>query len=225
MRLLENKWKTVSKYLPIILCGVIILLYFVFGGDITSETIINYAPANPYLAALFLILLYGVKSLSIFFPVIVLYIAGGFLFPPYVAILINLVGIIVEFIIPYFIGKRTGAEKLTELSNKHKTLAEITMHIKNNNFFISFFLRIVSALPGDVVSIYLGAKNIPFGTYLVGSVLGTMPGLITSTLIGTSITNPASPMFWVNASLTVLLSVGSCTIYYIWYRKKKKQRM
>ena len=222
---MKNKRNTLSKHLPLILCGGIILLYFCFGRDITSETIINYAPKNPYLAAMFLILLYGVKSLSIFFPVIVLYIVGGFLFPSYTAILINLLGIIVEFIIPYYLGKRTGAEKLTELSNKHKALAEITMHIKNNNFFISFFLRIISALPGDVVSIYLGAKNIPFGKYLIGSVLGTMPGLITSTLIGTSITNPASPMFWVNASLTVLLSVGSCTIYYIWYRKKKKQRM
>ncbi|MCD8187982.1 MAG: hypothetical protein LUD57_05105 [Ruminococcus sp.] len=47
-----------------------------------------------------------------------------------------------------------------------------------------------------------------------------LPGIITATLLGTSITNPTSPMFWISISLTVGLSVSSALIYYIWRKKK-----
>lgn len=68
------------RTLPLILCIAFVLIYLFCGSDISAETILQYAPSNLFLAAIFLILLYGIKSLSIFFPVVILYIAGGFLF-------------------------------------------------------------------------------------------------------------------------------------------------
>lgn len=68
------------RTLPLILCIAFVLIYLFCGSDISAETILQYAPSNLLLAAIFLILLYGIKSLSIFFPVVILYIAGGFLF-------------------------------------------------------------------------------------------------------------------------------------------------
>lgn len=80
-------------------------IYLFSDGEITAEGLMNYAPDNPWLAGLFLTLLYAFKSLTIFFPIIVLNVLGGFLFEPIPAMLINFVGVAVELSIPYWIGR------------------------------------------------------------------------------------------------------------------------
>lgn len=55
--------------------------FLLLGRDMQPADILHWSPANPALAALFLIALYAFKSMSVFFPLVVLYLAGGLLFP------------------------------------------------------------------------------------------------------------------------------------------------
>lgn len=73
----------VLRFLPLALCVTAILLYFLYGRNIDAEIILRYVPASPWFAAAFLLFLYAVKSLTVFFPIIILQIAGGVLFSPY----------------------------------------------------------------------------------------------------------------------------------------------
>ena len=217
----KNRGLTVLRLLPFLLCIAFILIYLFSGRDVSVEAILHYAPENKWLAAVFLLAIYGIKSLSVFSPIIVLHIAGGFLFPPLEAILVNSVGVIIELTIPYWVGRVSGESSATKLLKKYPRLAEAVAYQSGNAFFLSFFLRVISFLPGDAVSMHLGAIKIPFTKYLFGSLLGIFPGIITSTLIGTSITDPASPMFWVSIILTVAISICSFWFYYFWRRSKK----
>lgn len=61
-----------------------------------------------------------------------------------------------------------------------------------------------------------------FQTIFGEAFFGTLPGIITETLIGFSITDPSSPMFWISVGLTVLINVGSVSGYVIWEHKKRK---
>ena len=196
--------------------------YLFSDKEITAEGLMNFAPDNPLLAALFLILLYAFKSLTIFFPIIVLNVLGGFLFEPIPAMLINCLGVLVELSIPYWIGRFSGSGFADKLKNKHPKLFEL-MNDSSNDFFKSFFLRVISCLPGDAVSMLFGARKVKFATFLFGSFIGTLPGVITATLLGTSITDPDSPMFWISIGLTVGISVISFLIYFLWKRKRNNK--
>lgn len=211
------------RVLPLLLCIVLFIVYLLSDREITAEMIINYAPTNLWLAAIFLWLLYAVKSLSIVFPLIILNIAGGFLFPPVIAVFVNMVGILIELMIPYGVGRISRRESAGKLIKKYPKLEEIISQQKGSALFLSFFLRIISCLPGDAVSMYLGATQMPFFKYLLGSFLGTVPGIISATLIGSSITDPTSPMFWISVVLTVVISAASFLVYFFWRRKKKRQ--
>lgn len=218
----SEKKKAVLKLLrliPPLVCIILIITYFLFGKDISAEEILHYTPANPWLAAAFFVLLYSIKSLSVFFPLMILHIAVGVLFNPAAAVLINLLGTAAVLLLPYGIGRFTGAEFVDQLTKKFPKLAEIIKYQQGNTFFLSFFLRVISCLPGDIVSIYLGMIKIPFNRYFIGSFLGTLPGIITATFIGTSITDPASPVFIISVFLTVAMSVSSFLIYVIWKKK------
>jgi len=224
---MKNKIKkillTVLRFAPLIICAVCMCIYLFSGEEITAESLLNFAPEEPLYAALFLVLLYAFKSLTVFFPIIVLNVLGGFLFEPVHALIINSVGVLVELTIPYWIGRASGAEFADKLCKKHPKLAEIIGEGSNNNFFMSFFLRVISCLPGDAVSMYFGARKVPFWTCLLASFLGTFPGMVAATLLGMNITDPSSPMFWVSIGLTVGISVISFLVYFLWRRAKKKE--
>lgn len=220
---MNKKLLTFLRILPLIICLTVVVGYLLFGEELSVEAILHYAPANPVLAAVFLVLLYGVKGLSIFFPITVLYIAGGFLFPTPIALLVNTVGVAVELTVPFWMGWISGEEFSARLIQKYPKLGEIITAQQSSAFSLSFFLRVISCLPADAVSMYLGASKMPFAKYLIGSILGTIPGTITTTLIGASITDPASPMFWISVILTVGISAASFLIYFLWRKSKKRK--
>ena len=224
---MKQKIKTISLSLlrlaPLIVCAVFMCVYLFWGEDITAESLLNYAPEEPLYAALFLILLYAFKSLSVFFPIIVLNVLGGFLFEPHHALIVNAVGMLVVLAIPYWVGRASGAAFADKLCKKHPKLGEIIGGGGNSNLFLPFFLRIISCLPGDAVSMYFGARRVPFLSCLLGGFLGSLPGMVTATLLGMSITDPSSPMFWVSVGLTVGISAVSVIAYYLWRKAKKKR--
>lgn len=215
----SKKLNDFFKVLPIIICLTLVCLYFIFRKDITIESIISYTPNNSVLAILFIWFMYAIKSLSVFFPLSILKMVSGYLFSLPIAFMVNVIGLIISTSIPYWLGKFSGASAVDRLIQKYPKLESVVDLQYNNDIFVSFFLRVVRFLPGDIVSMYLGAINIPFPKYLLGSLLGLAPGIITSTLIGASITDPSSPMFIISIIMTVVISTVSALIYYI-YKKK-----
>jgi uncharacterized membrane protein YdjX (TVP38/TMEM64 family) len=212
----------ILRFLPFALCLCLICIFLFSDTKITAESIVSYAPKNPLLAAVFLLFLYALKSLTVFMPITILHIAGGFLFSTPLALIINITGTSITFVLPYLVGNFSGADAMDRVHRKIPKIEKIVSRISNDNFFLSFILRAVSCLPGDAVSMFLGAKRVPFSSYFLGSLLGALPGILTETLIGFSITDPSSPMFWISVGLTVLTNVGSVTGYVIWEHRKRK---
>lgn len=213
----------ILRFAPLIICAVFMCVYLFSGKEITAESLLDFAPEQPVFAALFVVLLYAFKSLTVFFPIIILNVLGGFLFEPVHALIINAIGVLVELAVPYWIGRASGTSFANKLCQKHPKLGELVSASTGNRFFMSFFLRVIGCLPGDAVSMYFGASKIPFWTCLVGSFLGTLPSMIAATLLGMNITDPSSPMFWISTGLTVGISVISLLIYWIWKRARKKK--
>ena len=106
------------------------------------------------------------------------------------------------------------------LQEKYPKLKEIFDRQGQNPVFISFLLRTLCFLPGDAVSLYLGATRIPFPYYLTGGVLGTTLGVVLAAILGSSITEPGSPAFWLSASLMALMAIISVIFYLHNIRKK-----
>ncbi len=211
------------RFAPLGICLVLMAIYLLSDQQITAESLKNFAPGAPVLAAFFLIALYAFKSLSVVFPIIVLNVLGGFLFDPFWAIAVNFAGVAVELAIPYWVGKMSGAELIQKLEEKHPKFSHISKEKTEDHFFLSFFLRAIFCLPGDLVSMYFGAIRMPFGKYMAGSFLGMIPGTVAATLLGMSITDPTSPLFWISIALTVGVAIASFVAYHLWKKIQLKK--
>lgn len=214
----KGRW---AQLLPVLLCLVLMVLALIYRDQISLEAIVTGSPENPVLAAAVLLLLYALKSLSIFFPLLILQIAGGHLFSLPVGLAVNLTGMFLDLAIPYLVGRISGAGFTGWLIRRFPKLEELVDMQQENDLFLSFFLRIISCLPSDAVGMYLGATGTPFSAYIIGGMLGVLPGTICSTCMGESLLDPTSPMFLLSAGIVVSLSLLSFTGYHF-YRKRRK---
>lgn len=209
----NRKFVTFLKSLPLIICFLIVAFFLVSDDDITVQTILSYTPESPAAAAITILLLYALKSISFVFPIALLQIAAGHLFPTPVALFVNFLGRSITLSIPYWIGHFSGSDMIDSLQEKYPKIRKILDKQEQNPVYISYLLRTFCFLPGDAVSLYLGAIRIPFPYYLTGGVLGTTLGVVLATIFGSSIAEPGSPAFWLSASLMALMAIFSAIFY------------
>lgn len=212
----------VLKILPFAVMAVLIVAVLSSEEEISVDTIMALMPDNQVLSALLILVMYALKSISVVFPIIVIQIAAGMIFPFWIAIILNIAGTAIAYAIPYGIGRLSGSAGAEKLMQKYPKIRDAVAFQRNSEWFISFILRAVSCLPGDIVSMYLGSIGFKFIPYLTASVVGTLPGLVPATLVGINVTNPRSVAFIVSVAVTVVTSVGSVLIYYIIKKKTDK---
>ena len=197
------------------------IAFFVFKDmrDYTAHNAVSESPGAPIVAAIFILLLFAIKSVTVFIPIIAIELFTGSLFEPLPALLINLLGIIIAFTIPYFIGKKAGDKDNRKLFRKFPKLEKLISRKERGVFVPSIILRLIGFLPGDLVSVYLGTLSGSYFKYVLGSVLGSVIRIIAVTNIGSNLDNIRSPQFISSVVVILLLSVLS-VIGYIFYQKK-----
>jgi uncharacterized membrane protein YdjX (TVP38/TMEM64 family) len=202
------------RYLPIIACLVLTIVAVWKRDELSIQNISRLVAENVALSVLILLLLYTLKGLSVAFPIAVLEVVAGMVFPLPIALLLNLIGIVIVLTIPYNIGRITGYDLADRITGQNRWLKRICDYQSENEFFVSFLLRVVAVLPGDIVSMYLGASGIRFPQFLTGCLLGALPRMIAYTIAGDSIMTPNSPAFIISVLLSVLLAVISFAVHY-----------
>lgn len=215
--------KRLMQLSPFIMALILIIVYLRFFRGVTIEHILEYTPENLWLAALLMIGLFTLKSLSLVFPMALLLAASGSIFPNYIAaLLVNSAGVAMMLTLPYLIGRYAEREFVENLINKSKKADKIREIKSNNELFIAYFMRVLN-LPCDIVSIFLGSTGFSPLKYIIGSYLGMLPGIITTTLMGANVSTPTSPKFWAAVVTELVFSVGSAAVYYFYKRSRKKR--
>lgn len=206
---MKNKKKLIPFIAIALMCIVFIFIDKITGEPLSVHTIIKYTPKDPILAAIVILLLYALKSLTVVFPLAILFLASGIIFPTWIAILINIIGLAITFTIPYWIGRYFGDEAIEEIYNRFPKVKEVTKYQNSNVFFACFITRIIGFLPGDIVSIYFGACNTNFPVYLLGGISGCLLSIITTTILGEKLNNPFTKEFFVVLLIRIIVIIGA----------------
>lgn len=140
-----------------------------------------------FVAELLILGVYFVKAILLVLPASVIYISVGVALDWKTAVLINMLGIVIEVTVTYFLGKFLGKstveKKLKGTKGGDKLLG---MKDKNKNL-ATLIIRFVPAFPIDFSSLFMGAFDFKFLPYFVFSVLGLAPRVIAFTILGDKI--------------------------------------
>ena len=209
----RDKWKKFIPVMAILAIAVILVLIVKISGEpLSVDTIVKYTPKNVVLAVIMLLLLFGLKSLTIVLPLSI---------SPVAAVFISTVGLSVSITIPYCLGKCSGKQITEEIFQKYPKAKKLSEYQKQNTFFTCFITRIVGFLPGDIVSLYFGACDVNYLIYLVAGISGSLLSIVTTTLLGEKLNNPFSIEFVLVAFCRLLVSIGSIMLKILFTKKQK----
>jgi len=213
-----NKYK---KWLRIPITVLLLLVLIPYVSTLSTESIVNAAPASLPVAAIAFIAIYSVKAVTVVVPASVLYIATGIVFPAGWNILVAYLCMAAALSVGYALGKRTGEEKIKEMLTKQKKLANLLDARKNNLTSLCFISRITH-LPIDLCSMLFGALNMPFFRYILISLLGLSPSMIPLVFAGSSIMNPLSGEFIIPFSICLVVTLVIFIVYTIIDKKSAR---
>ena len=217
--------KNKKKLIPIVAIAIMGIIFTVSvknsGQPLSVNTILRYTPENAILAAGILLLFFALKSLTVVFPLSILYLASGILFQPIDAVLVSTGGFAIAITIPYWIGKYSGKQAVQKICQKYPKAEMVVKYQETNTFFACFITRIVGFLPCDIVSIYFGACDTTYLLYLTAGVFGSLLSIITTTLLGEKMSDPFSVEFMIVLLCRILVSFGAVVINYRLNQKKK----
>lgn len=194
---------------------IALFLFFTINyGAISIDDIQSFTPSNYFLAAAIVILIYGIKSISMFVSLTILYVSVGIIFPGSLAILINFIGLIVCMSIPYFIGRYSGSPLVEKVMSKYPKVGKLKEMKKDNEWFFVFIVKILGFIPNEISSLTLGALNIKYQTYIVASVLAKTPSMIAKTLLASNIDKAGTPEFTLYIIIGLVVFVAIAIVYW-----------
>lgn len=184
--------------LTVVKCAVALTLFVI--GIVKYDALVNFrledyidVSRGLWLAVGTILLIYVVKALLFVIPASLIYIAVGQVMsvmladapfsPMWVAVPLNLFGIILELTATYLLGIFLGGATVEKLLKKNKNGQKILSSGVKEKPWLIFTIRF-SGAPIDFVSLLYGSLKTNYFKYLVFSLLGIAPRVIVMTIIG-----------------------------------------
>jgi uncharacterized membrane protein YdjX (TVP38/TMEM64 family) len=169
-------------------------------------------------APLIYIALYTLATILIM-PSTALNLAGGALFGPWLGSLWTTIGALIAAMVAFGFTRTVGRELVARrLAGSWQA---IDAEIRQGGLFYMFSIRLLPIIPYGLVNFAAGLTSISFRDYMVGTALGTLPGVLPFVLLGSSglktlQTGEVLPLF---GALTLIgLLVGGSA----WYRRRRQ---
>jgi phospholipase D1/2 len=123
----------------------------------------------------------------VLFPITLLTAVTIFTFGPIAGNIYALVGWLLSAAVGYGIGRVLGQDWLRSLAGDR--LGRLEREANRRGLWAVLALRIVPVAPFTVVNLFIGATQIRFCDFVLGSVLGRIPGLLALTLFEVQLKN------------------------------------
>lgn len=197
--------------------GIIIVIFLFLVKILPSishiriKDITDVVEKNMEYALLIFLLIYAVKGIIFVIPTAVITISAGIVFNPIEAIIVNLIGIVLELTTTFYFAQLLGKSFVYRFI-KGKNFDEY-LNAKKMSSKRIFILRLVPVFPVDVISAVLGVSGLSIFDYIIPSFIGLFPRVFCFSLIGDGIHNPLSPGFIIPVVLTLVLTLVSQYFY------------
>ena len=116
----------------------------------------------------------------VLFPLSVLIIVMAIVFGPVLGPIYTLCGAASSAAVTFSIGRKLGRETVRKLAGSR--LNELSRRLGNRGFLPVLIARLLPIAPYSIVNLVAGASHIGWGNFLIGTVLGLAPGVITTSV-------------------------------------------
>jgi phospholipase D1/2 len=176
--------------------------------DYVSSFIAQHAQSA--FAPLYAVALFVLGGLLVF-PVIILIAATAAALGPWIGALSATVGVLLSSLLLFMIGRLLGHKRLQGVLGTRAL--RIQNRIVGRGVVAVAMIRMVPIAPFTLVNVLAGSSQLRLSDFLIGTLLGMAPGIITMALLGAQIADFSRNASWSNAlplALTIVLWITVC---------------
>jgi len=205
--------------------GIIVFVstYLYFTSGLTFDELFkftqNVIQRSGVWAPVVYIFFYSFRSL-VFFPASLLTIFAGMLFGPWYGLLYTLIGENISANVSFVVGRYLMSDLEGFVHKKNQLFSRIITHIQGNGFLAVLFMRL-AYLPFDFVGYSSGIFKLNQKDFALGTLLGTIPGLMAYTFLGSSLLNVNFLLF---SAIILLASLSGAALLKIYFNKAVPQQ-
>jgi len=157
----------------------------------------------------------------IFIPITLMVGATALILPPWQSFACAMAGAVLNAAATFMVGRHLGQKTVQKLAGNK--LERLNHYLGRRGIFAIALLRNLPIAPYTVVNIIAGTAGIPLMTYLLGTALGMLPGILAVTLFTNRILqvikNPSAANIALAAAVILFMGMGLW-----WFRKRLRQR-
>lgn len=172
-----------------------------------------------------ILFLFAFKAFIPLYPLSLVCAATGVVFKVYIAVPINIIGILLHYTLKYVFGKRLGPGGVNNILQRSETIRSIMKTDDAGNPWLLVIFRLIPFFPVNPVSQLYGSLGFKYWKFLCLSLLGYLPLLLSYTIVGRHAYNPLSAGFLL--PLIVLAVLGAIVSYAIrvllFYSEKRRK--
>lgn len=187
-----------------------------FKPEAISDAII----ALGYWGPMIYIILNGLRPL-LFFPAIVLGVAGGLAYGPLLGSIYLVIGTLLGAVVCFALARCLGREKISRQLPKRLHFEKINAQLEVEGFKTLLLLRVVPVLPWDAISYLAGLTKIKFWPYFIATLLGSIPGAVAFCYLGNVLSRSMLTSLW---GAVILVLVVSLLPQIVWRTGHRGQR-
>lgn len=208
----EKLVKTLQIAAIVFMLAMLITMLVVMNKfDISIENaaeLSKYITGGTLTVALIIIAFTVVKSFALVFPPAVIFAVSGLIIDNvWLAIGINVIGVALSVILPYYFGSFAGKDLLDSLKNKFPKIKKLDDFAGQNEFMVVYVVKASGVVPSDLMSVIYGAMGVNFFKFFIASNLGMLPFNILFTLLANKgdLSNPYTLLYIIPIPIFVVI--------------------
>jgi uncharacterized membrane protein YdjX (TVP38/TMEM64 family) len=212
-----------------ILLVVVLGIFLVF--RLTPLSVSHFTPANVksfilkfgIWAPVVFVVLYSLRAIVFVIPVGAMSLAGGLAFGKWWGTVFILIGATLGSSLSFLVARFFGRKFIESFGWLHKgRIKSFDQGSEKHGFRLILFLRLVPLFQYDAVNFGAGLSKMRFRDYVLGSLIGMVPGGFINALLGSSLENIISVQFFAALGIFILLMFIPA-IYKLVHRKRGRQ--
>ncbi|WPC42141.1 TVP38/TMEM64 family protein [Clostridium sp. JS66] len=210
----KNKKKILQYFIGALL--IIVFVYFMmkYGKRLTHlriKHVRHYILSYGKFASVAFVILYSLKPVALIVPVSLLSIVAGNVFGPYKALLLSMIGCFTSGTLAFFLARFLGRSFVDKLL-KGKAM-KLDSSIEKHGTAIMCIMRLSFIFPYDPLSYAAGLTKMKYRSFIIGTMIGVFPEMVSYSFIGKSLEHPFSIKFFIPIIFIVVVAVTALGIY------------
>ncbi|SFU76756.1 TVP38/TMEM64 family protein [Halomonas korlensis] len=124
-------------------------------------------------------------ALLVMFPLSLMVAVTGLIFGPTWGLVYATLGTLTSSMVSYWVGRRLGRDALMHYGGRH--LKGMSRYLAKRSIRTMTLINLLPLAPFTLTNMMAGAFHLRFRDYMLGSLLGILPGLVAVTLLGSQL--------------------------------------